>query len=315
MNEWRATSLEGHDFDANVTGTRVRVCEVRRAMRHLRSLSFVLSSSIFGFVACSSSSSPVGFDADAGAAIDAGVVVDTGAPDSGNTVVDAGFDSGPIVTGDFSCAGATLPTSAPASITIAGKAFDQSLGGQTALEGAALSAYPTQTSTTASSNAITDATGAFSLVVGTGATPVDGYIKATTVGEMDTYLYANAPLAKDQSGLNVIMLTANTYALLTGGAGVTQDAAKAVVAVLVLDCEAEPVQGAVVSTSPAGTVRYNDGSLPSTKATATAADGIAYVFNVPAGDVTVSVMAGATALRSHHVVSRSGAFTTTLVTP
>lgn len=283
-------------------------------MRHLRSFTFVLSSCVFGFVACSSSSSPNSF-ADAGSAIDAGVVADAGATDSGNTVVDAGFDAGPVITGDFSCAGATLPTTAPTSITIAGRAFDQSLGGQTPLDGASLSAFPTQASTTATANAFTDSSGAFSLVVGTGESPLDGYVKATMTGEMDSYLYPNAPLATSQAGLNVIMVTADTFGLLVSGSGVTQDAANGVVAVLVLDCESQPVAGATVSTSPAGTVRYNEGSLPSAKATATAADGIAYVLNVPTGDVTVSAAAGTYVLRSHHIVSRTNVFTTTVVTP
>jgi hypothetical protein len=286
-------------------------------MRYLTSLAFVISSSVFGFAACSSSSAPIGNDLDAGSANDAAPPIDSGpvSYDSGPSIIDSGSDTGPIVTGDFGCAGSTLPTSAPASITIAGAAIDQSISGQTALDGVALSAYPTQTSTTASSNATSDSSGSFSLIVGTGESPVDGYLKATMSGEMDTYLYPNAPLAADESGLSVVMLTSSTYGLLALGGGVTQDAAKGVVAVLVLDCESQPVMGATISTSPAGTVRYNTAAGPSSTATSTSADGIAYVFNVPTGDTTVSGMAGSVSLRTHHLVVRSGAFTTTLVTP
>jgi hypothetical protein len=286
-------------------------------MRISSTLAFVISSSVFGFAACSSSSAPLGDDVDAGGTTpDAGSPVDSGSKnDSGSVIVDSGSDTGPVITGDFSCAGATLPTTAPASITVSGTAVDQALSGQTLLEGVAISAYPTQTSTTASSNDTTNAVGAFSLVVGTGELPVDGYLKATLTGEMDTYLYANAPLAKDSAGLDVVMLTPTTYGLLSFGGGVTQDAAKGIVAVAVLDCEAQPVVGATVSSSPAGDIRYGGSAGPSKTATSTDTSGLAYLFNVPTGDVTVSAMAGSTALRTHHIVVRSGAFTTTLITP
>lgn len=285
-------------------------------MRNL-SRALVISSSIFGIVACSASAAPLGNDfVDAGQTTDSGSFVDSGtiAQDGGSSF-DAGVDSGPVITGDLSCAGRALPTTAPASITIAGTVVDQSVSGQTPLENAALSAFPSQTSTAAISNANSLSGGAFSLVAGTGGTPIDGYLKASMTGEMDSYLYANAPLATSQSGLSVVMLTSDTYQLLQLGGGVTQDAAKGVVAVLVLDCESQPVAGATITTSPAGTIRYDGTTGPSTTATATGDDGIAYVFNVAAGDVTVNATAGSTALRSHHIVVRTGAFTTTLVTP
>ena len=75
------------------------------------------------------------------------------------------------------------------------------------------------------------------------------------------------------------------------------------------------MQGATVTSSPAGDVHYNDASGPSAAASSTAADGIAYIFNVPTGDVTLSGAAGGVTLRSHHFVSRTNVFTTTLITP
>jgi hypothetical protein len=285
-----------------------------------KSLVLIVSSSVLGFVACSSASAPLGNDEDAGASsttTDAGSLVDSGIDttiDSGTIDTDSGVDSGPVVTGEFSCAGDPLPTTAPASITIAGNVADESISGQTPLDGVAISAYPSQTSTTPLANA-TSASGAFSIVVGTGGVPLDGYLKASKSGELDTYLYPNAPLAVSSSGLSVVMLTSSTYGFLAIGGGVTQDDTKGDLAVVVLDCNAQPVSGAIVMTSPAGTVRYSGSAGPSASAVATSTDGLAYVFNVAAGDVTVSATAGSVSLRSHHLVSRAGAFTTTLVTP
>ncbi|MGH7285630.1 MAG: hypothetical protein ACRELY_29270, partial [Polyangiaceae bacterium] len=122
-------------------------------------------------------------------------------------------------------------------------------------------------------------------------------------------------LAADVPNLRVLMLTTTVYAFLPSLLGATQDAGKGVVGVLVLDCDGNPVEGATVASSPAGEAHYNDASGPSTTATSTAADGIAYLFNVPAGDVVLSGTAGAITLRSHHFVSRTNAFTTTLITP
>lgn len=293
-----------------------RLARWQKNVRMNRRRAFVgVASSIALVAACSSSSAPIGNEAaDSGAATDAAQAADTGARDSG-AIVDAGAkDTGPVVTGNFACAGASLPTTAPASITVGGRVVDQSTGGATALSDVAFSAYPTQTSTTASSNATSGGTGAFSIVIGTGGVPVDGYLKATKSGEMDTYLYPNAPLAADASNLAVVMITPDTLTLLQLGASATQDADKGLVAVVVLDCDGNPVQGATVSIGSA-TIRYDGAAGPSATAAATGADGIAYAFNVPAGDATVSAMAGTVALRTHHLVSRTGVFTTTLVTP
>lgn len=47
----------------------------------------------------------------------------------------------------------------------------------------------------------------------------------------------------------------------------------------------------------------------------TGADGIAYIFNVAPGNVTISATGGGLTFRSHPVNARAGKVTTTLIQP
>src|SRR6266550_4136474 len=76
-----------------------------------------------------------------------------------------------------------------------------------------------------------------------------------------------------------------------------------------------PVAGATVSSTPAGTVRYNAGGVPSSTATSTADDGVAYIANVAAGDVTVKASASGHTLRQHVVNAHADAITLTQIQP
>jgi len=91
------------------------------------------------------------------------------------------------------------------------------------------------------------------------------------------------------------------------------------IAVVVIDAAEMPVMGATTASSPAASkVCYNAtgaaGTIPSRNATATDADGVAYMFNVT-GQATVSAMKSGSTFLSHGVNARAGAFTTTLIQP
>src|SRR2546427_413630 len=73
--------------------------------------------------------------------------------------------------------------------------------------------------------------------------------------------------------------------------------------------------GATVTSMPTGTVRYNAGGAPSSSATATAADGVAYIANVAPGNVTVQATASGQTLRQHTVNARANAITLTEIQP
>ena len=275
--------------------------------------------------ACSGDSPGVVGDSDAGGGgggTDSGAI-DSGASnkDAGGTPTDSGTtpkDSGPTGdsgTPDYPCQ-FSLPTTAAATLTLAGGVVEQGLGTQSAAAGAAIDAYGTQTSTTSIANTTSDASGDFSLDIPTGGAPVDGYLKITKTGDLDTFLYPNFPLTTDQSKLAGILITQATFNTLAGFVTVTQDSTKGFTAVEVLDCAGNSASGATVTTSAGGTTKYNGAAnIPSSTATTTGADGIAYVFNMTAGDATIMVSIGGKPYRTHHVFTRAGTFTITLATP
>ena len=80
----------------------------------------------------------------------------------------------------------------------------------------------------------------------------------------------------------------------------------------------KPIAGATATTTPAGSsVHYNSANgFPSGTATSTAADGVAYVFNLTANVATTvsAAKAGAT-FKTHALETWPDALTTTVVTP
>lgn len=272
--------------------------------------------------ACSGDSAGV-VEADAGGGGGGGTdaATDTGSTskDSGGSTIDSGAakDSGPTDdsgTPSFPCQ-SSLPTTAPATVTLAGGVVDQGLGGTTPITGAAIDAYGTQTSTTSIASTTSDASGDFTFDVATGGVPLDGYLKITKAGELDTYLYPNFPLTSDQSKLAGVMVTSMSFGGLAFLEGQTQDPAKGFTAVEVLDCAGMSVAGATVATSAGGTAKYDGATGPDKTATSTGADGIAYVFNMTVGDATIMVTVGGKPYRTHHIFTRTGVFTITLATP
>jgi hypothetical protein len=225
--------------------------------------------------------------------------------------IDASIDAPPIV--------------APPMITISGTATVR-MGLNTALApGVVVAAYRNGDDATPVKVADpTDASGNFTLVIPTGGVALEGYLKATKAGLKDTYLYAPAPIAADTVA-PINMLDPDTYGLLvtlTIGAG-NQMAGKGLIAMIVVDgtsATSMPVAGATVSITPsiAGVTsyHYDMGTLPSSTAMSTAADGMAYVLNAPSdGTVTVSAMKTGSTFKPHGLRAWPDQFTTTLVTP
>ncbi len=298
-------------------------CATPSRMRYAAWLAFAVSSSMLASSACGGDSAGVANDEDAGgsntpdAASDAGSTSqDSGTvTDSGTTPKDSGAPTTDSGTVNFPCQATPLPTTAPATLTVAGGVVDQGASGQKPISGATVDGYATQTSTTSIASTTSGPTGAFSLDLTTGGIPLDGYLKLSKAGELDTYLYPNQPLVADQAKLAGVMVTSGTFSGLALLAGVTQEPAKGFTAVAVLDCSGASVAGAIVTTSAGGTTKYNGTAGPSSTAAATGVDGLAYVFNMTPGDATVMVTVGGKAYRTHHIFTRTGAFTTTLATP
>ncbi|MBX3156653.1 MAG: hypothetical protein KF773_11675 [Deltaproteobacteria bacterium] len=209
------------------------------------------------------------------------------------------------------------PSTAPITITVSGQARELTAGGANPVEGVAIAAFKSSDEATPIATATTDAQGMYSLTVMTDG-PLDGYIRAKKAGLVDTYLYAPAPLDADFSNGSINMVSKSTYDLLSTLCQANQDAAKGTIAVLVADgigTDAKGVMGATVASTPAATkVCYNSGGLPSAGATATATDGIAYLFNVT-GEASVSATKAGSTFKSHGVKARAGTLTTTPITP
>jgi hypothetical protein len=201
-------------------------------------------------------------------------------------------------------------------IMVSGNAEELSASGGTPVEGLLVEAFANSADTTVVASAMTDANGDYTLVIMTNGQQLDGFLKATKAGLVDTYLYPPAPLTGDFAGASLNMVNPTTFGLLADTlCRANQDAAKGTIAVRVQDATDMPVAGATVSSNPAATKACYNGSsgLPSSTATATASDGVGYLFNVT-GNVTVSASGGAT-FQSHPVTARAGALTTTLIAP
>jgi hypothetical protein len=203
----------------------------------------------------------------------------------GAAVLAACSDSNAPVAG-FQCLGAALPTTAPAVINVTGQIKANALS-PTVLGGVEVLATHAGADTLAADTS--DTPGFYSLSITTGGTPVSGYLQMTKSG----------------------------YLFLGSAVGVTQTAGNGFIGVIVKDCDGNTLSGATVSVSPVGSaaVRYNSGSAPSASATSTSADGVAYVFNVTPGNVTVQANSHGHALREHVVNARADAVTLTEIQP
>ena len=212
---------------------------------------------------------------------------------------------------------ADAPPMAPAMITVSGTATKREGTSSSAAAGVMVNAYKNSDPNTSMAMATTDAAGMYSIVITTGGVAVDGFLKATLTGFLDTYLYPPKALVADFASASLNMVNQSTLDLLSGTlCGMTQDGAKGLVAVLVVDAANMPVAGATISASPAAAKYcYNSGGFPNKNATMTDTDGIAYMINLPAGEVTVSAMKTGTEFVSHKVNARAGTLTTTPIQP
>jgi len=166
------------------------------------------------------------------------------------------------------------------------------------------------------------ADGTFSISVNATGAGINGYLKATTPGTgqnayKDSYLYPPATLTANYSGVPVYVLKVSTYNLVNSSFVLNnnQSAQNGWIALLLQDAAGAPVAGATVTSTPMGQVNYNASNLPSTSATATAADGIAYDTNITAGTVTVKAAKPGTSFAMHSIKVRPDVVTLTLVTP
>jgi hypothetical protein len=205
----------------------------------------------------------------------------------------------------------------PVTITISGTATSQSVQGAAPVPDATIEAFDRSDEATPVATTTTNAQGNFTLEITTTGVALDGFLRASKMNFKDTFLYPPAPIAADTEGVPVIMVTPATFGALSQLAGVQQQAGNGLVALVVADgasSTATPIADATVTSAPAGTIRYNGAnSLPSAQATSTAADGIAYVFNAPAGPMTINAAKTGSTFKPTAIKAHADQLTTTVV--
>ena len=226
-------------------------------------------------------------------------------------IVACGGDSGGPAAG-FECVNDALPSTAPAVVQVDGQILGNAFS-----PGPVSNAIVTAFKVGVAESLAVDTSntpGFYAVSISTGNTPVNGYLRATASGKVDTYAYPARPLAANLT-TNVLMPSQSELDLLAVAVNVPQSPSNGFIGVVVKDCSGNPVAGATVSTNPGGTVKYNSAGAPSGTATSTSDDGVAYVFNVPAGNVTVRANGGGETLREHGVNARAGKVTLTEIQP
>lgn len=205
--------------------------------------------------------------------------------------------------------------SVPTTITVTGTTSEVGLSGRTPVAGVTVEAYEEGASTPTASTT-SDAQGTYTIQITTTGAPLNGYLLGSQAGKKNNYLYPAGPLVADISGATILMLTQQTFDLAGTLAQVNQTPGMGWIGVQVYTIDNMPVAGVTVSSSPAGTVKYNGSNgLPTANATMTGTDGIAYIFNVPPGTVTISATGGGLTFQSHPVNARADQVTTTLIQP
>src|SRR5262245_46180500 len=121
------------------------------------------------------------------------------------------FISVALVGALFGCGGNSTPDApnVPAMITVTGTATKRELTTMSPAAGATIGAYRNGNDTPVTT-AMTDAMGNYTLTITTNGMPLDGYLKSTLAGFLDTYLYPPKPITMDFSGASMNIVNQQT---------------------------------------------------------------------------------------------------------
>ncbi len=203
---------------------------------------------------------------------------------------------------DFSCFGQSAPTTAPDPISISGTTEEITTNGLSGVGNVTVSAFKA-----GSGGAIGTATSATMGTVGaftidnlaTGGVPLDGHLQAPLATYRTTYLFPANPLAANLAMAPVVMFSDQTFGLVSGVLGVTQDdTANGVAFVIVTDCSFMPITGATLSVTQGGTAV---GDIHDLSSLSSMAAGTFAVFNVPDGPTQVGASYGGMTFPAHMV--------------
>jgi hypothetical protein len=204
------------------------------------------------------------------------------------------------------------PPVVPTTIKLSGTATEQGQSGSTPLAGAAIALFKIGDDANPLATATSDAQGNYMLSADTNGDPLDGYIRATKSSYADTFSYPARAWVADATGVDANMLSSNTYGLLVLFAGASSS--NGMVTLVVTDSSGTAVQGATVASDPVSReYKYSDSNGQPNSDGPTAADGLAFMFDAPPGDLKVSATKSGMTFHAHTINARAGKFTTTLV--
>ncbi|HPH69005.1 MAG TPA: hypothetical protein PLF40_24795 [Kofleriaceae bacterium] len=243
---------------------------------------------------------------------DAKTTIDA-APTVDSKVIDA-----PVAIADAPANMSTCPVpgNVPAMITISGTGRQVS--------GFSIGTAPDVTveafrgnSTTPETTTTTAADGKYSLMFATNGMGVDGSIRGKKATFLDSYLYPGVKLYADVSSAPVLMLKQGDIDLIAQLSGASPLAPNTnFVGVAVQDCMGNNVANAVITTVPATKVRYNGSNgLPSNSGTKTSTDGVAFIFEAPAGTLQITATVNGMSYPVRSVPVIAGTTAATVLTP
>lgn len=150
----------------------------------------------------------------------------------------------------------------------------------------------------------------YSLSIVTGGVAADRFKRITKTGYVSSYEVPPFPLFQNYPDIGIWTMSTAGRDTMASLAEVTLDPATGLLAFLVLDCTGQRMAGATLTSQPAaGQIVYLDESfLPDPQLTATSASGEVMLFNVPPGDVEVTIVHEATTFRPRTVPSYADSF-------
>ena len=209
--------------------------------------------------------------------------------DASKTIDAVIVDAPPIVIDSPPAAACPVPPTVPAMITINGVGRQVTNFNIGTSSGVLVEAFR-GASTTPEATTTTANDGKYTITFTTNGVAVNGTIRGKKATFLDSYLYPGTALYADVASAPVLMLKQSDIDLIASLAGASPLAKGTnFVGVAVTDCDGNSLAGATLTTTPTVKIRYNgSNSLPSSSATATSADGIGFLFEVPAGNLVVT---------------------------
>jgi hypothetical protein len=222
---------------------------------------------------------------------------------------------------DLSCSGMMPPDpgTIPDPLVISGKVAGIGIGGGSNLVGATVEGHK-RSDDSVTATATSDMNGAYTLNIPSGGMPVDGYVHASAMGYVSGNLFPPDPTVANAT-IKVQLLDTSTFGLIGQFAGVNVQAGDGVFLVQVRDCAGDPAEGATVTVEGADAdtvVMYaapGNMPLPSSSQTSVSDNGLVFIFNVPAGPVTLHADYAGTAFKANPVKAFPDQTTSTLVHP